>query len=294
MAMDSYEYTAPTVDEAVALGLRELGLRREDVEVEVIRKGSRGILGIGRTDAVVRLTPKPRPTERPGEEKSSPQAAAPVQTTETVTPTPAPEMSTAEVPPLPTEEAPTAEVEAEEPPANTAVAVQEEPTPAQTEEESLPTAQEIGELAQGFLSEMLALMGIRAQVELHFVEPDEGDEPVIRLNVVGDNLGMLIGRHGETLNQVQYLIRLMVNQRIHRWVPLLVDVNDYREERAERLQRLALRLADQVMASGRGVALEPMPAADRRQIHLALRDHPHVYTESIGEGDRRKVRILPK
>lgn len=293
MAMDSYEYTAPTVDEAVALGLQELGLRREDVEVEVVRKGSRGILGIGRTDAIVRLTPKPRPTERP-DEKIPPQAAAPMQTTAPVTPTPAPEMPTAEAPPLPTEEAPTAEAEAEEPPADTTAAVQEEPTPAQSEEEGLPAPQEIGELAQDFLSEMLALMGIRAQVELHFVEPDEGDEPVIRLNVVGDNLGMLIGRHGETLNQVQYLIRLMVNQRIHRWVPLLVDVNDYREERAERLQRLALRLADQVMASGRGVALEPMPAADRRQIHLALRDHPHVYTESIGEGDRRKVRILPK
>ncbi len=274
MSVQPYEFTAPTVDEAIALGLRELGLQPEDVEVQVVRKGSRGLLGIGRTDAIVRLIPKraPAPTSGDVEEAAAPEAPPPAErevaegsAAQEAPPTVAPEQE----PPVPAEETPPAS-----PP--------------------ISSPQEIGELARDLLVEMVDLMGIRARVELHFLDPDQGTEPVIRLNVVGDDLGMLIGRHGQTLASVQYLVRLMVNQRIHRWVPLVVDVNDYREERAERLQRLALRLAEQVVSSGRGVALEPMPAADRRQIHLALRDHPQVYTQSVGEGDRRKVQILPK
>ncbi len=277
MSVQPYEFTAPTVDEAIALGLQELGLQPEDVEVQVVRKGSRGLLGIGRTDAIVRLIPRHPPES----------------TAEGVAAAEEPEAS-----PSPAEPQASASPEADLAPSPEEIPatgpVQAVPLPAEETPPPLPSPQEIGQLARDLLTEMVDLMGIRARVELHFLDPDQGTDPVIRLNVVGDDLGMLIGRHGQTLASVQYLVRLMVNQRIHRWIPLIVDVNNYREERAERLQRLALRLAEQVVSSGRGVALEPMPAADRRQIHLALRDHPQVYTQSVGEGDRRKVQILPK
>ena len=280
MSVQPYEFTAPTVDEAIALGLQELGLQPEDVEVQVVRKGSRGLLGIGRTDAIVRLIPRHSPAP------TSEEVAKPAE----------PEVSSApseqEAPEGPASDLSASQEELPAPGSAQAAPLSAEATPSPPP--PLPSPQEIGQLARDLLTEMVDLMGIRARVELHFLDPDQGTDPVIRLNVVGDDLGMLIGRHGQTLASVQYLVRLMVNQRIHRWIPLIVDVNDYREERAERLQRLALRLAEQVVSSGRGVALEPMPAADRRQIHLALRDHPQVYTQSVGEGDRRKVQILPK
>jgi spoIIIJ-associated protein len=104
----------------------------------------------------------------------------------------------------------------------------------------------------------------------------------------------LIGRRGETLNNLQYLVRLMVNQRLHRWKNIVVDVEGYRRRRMEHLAQLALRSAQQVAQTGRALALEPMPASERRIIHLTLRDHPDVITESSGEGERRKVQILPR
>jgi spoIIIJ-associated protein len=86
----------------------------------------------------------------------------------------------------------------------------------------------------------------------------------------------------------------MVNQRFHQWKNIVVDVEQYRQRRAEHLVQLALRSADQVARTGRPLSLEPMPANERRIIHLALRDHPQVYTESSGEGERRKIQLLPK
>ena len=114
------------------------------------------------------------------------------------------------------------------------------------------------------------------------------------LNIVGDELGVLIGRQNETLSALEFVTRLMVNQQVRTRTNFVVDVNGYRAKRAESLRKLALRMADQVAESGRTVALEPMPPAERRIIHLALRDHPTVITQSIGEGDRRKVTVVLK
>ncbi len=168
-----------------------------------------------------------------------------------------------------------------------------EPVEALEPEEFGP--EQVRELATELLEEMLKLMGIRAHVVSEWAEPTpEQSEPPLLLDIRGENLGVLIGRHGETLASIQYLVRLMINQRTHRWHNIVVDVDQYKARRAERLAQMARRMAEQVVRTGRPVSLEPMPPADRRLIHLALRDHEQVYTESTGEGDRRKVQILPK
>jgi spoIIIJ-associated protein len=147
------------------------------------------------------------------------------------------------------------------------------------------------------LAGLLERMNLKATVEVvpqSEAETDEEDEQVLVLNIEGDDLGVLIGRQNETLSALEYLTRLMVNQQVHMRSTFVVDVNGYRAKRAESLRRLALRMAEQVVQTGRMVALEPMPPAERRIIHIALREHPSVETESVGEGDRRKVTVIPK
>ncbi len=268
----SGEFRGKTVEAAVAAGLAALRLAREDVEVEVVRPGSRGVLGIGAEDAIVRLStvrsepPEPRPTPRP-EPKSEPRPApAPRQE-----PKPAPQV---------VQPALSAEPKV--------------PAPAVvTSDERVAAAAEKG---RELLAGMLELMNLTAHVEIvpqSAAEIDD-DEPALVLNIVGDDLGVLIGRQNETLSALEFVTRLMVNQQVRTRTNFVVDVNGYRAKRAESLRKLALRMADQVSQSGRTVALEPMPPAERRIIHLALREHPSVITQSVGEGDRRKVTIVPK
>jgi spoIIIJ-associated protein len=151
-------------------------------------------------------------------------------------------------------------------------------------------------LGSQILQGLIDRMNVRARVEVvpqSDAEVDDG-EPVQVLNIVGDDLGVLIGRQNEVLSAMELITRLMVNQSIHARSDFIVDVNGYRAKRAESLRKLALRMADQVVETGRTAFLEPMSPAERRIIHIALRDHPGVTTQSIGEGDRRKVTIVPK
>jgi spoIIIJ-associated protein len=139
-------------------------------------------------------------------------------------------------------------------------------------------------------------MNIRASVEttLGYELADEGQPPPIVLNITGEDLGILIGRRGETLRALQYLVRLMVSHRLKHWTNLVVDVENYVSRRRRTLEGLAERVAEQVARTGRMQALEPMSAYDRRVIHVTLRKHPEVTTQSVGEGERRKVTIIPK
>ena len=145
------------------------------------------------------------------------------------------------------------------------------------------------------LEELLARMKINAQVLARWGEPDEPGEPrPLLLDVRGDDLSMLIGRKGETLSALQYLTRLIASKELGAGVNLHVDVEGYRQRREEQLRRMARRMAEQVVQRRRTMTLEPMPASERRIVHLELRGHPDVYTESVGEGDQRKVTIIPK
>ena len=146
-------------------------------------------------------------------------------------------------------------------------------------------------------SELLDAMGFQARVVPRrggsALEEDDGP-PTVTLDIVGDDLGMLIGRRGEHLAQLQYLVTLLVNRRVHGWNRVSLDVEGYKRRREESLIGLAERVARQVARSGRPIQLEPMPPNERRIVHLALRHDTEVMTESSGEGDLRRVVIMPK
>ncbi len=218
MSEASREFSDKTVEQAIAKGLAELGMAHDAVQIEIVREGSRGILGIGGEDAVVRLTPHP---------------TAAVVADDTVA------------------------------------------------------------MASQMLATLLNQMGIHARVES---QPDYASESpnAFLLNIIGDDLGVLIGRRGETLRDLEYVMRLMVAQKTGKPAKLSIDVEGYRIRRERVLRELAKRMADRVTASRQPITLEAMPPNERRIIHLTLRDHPNVRTNSIGEGEHRRVMILHK
>jgi spoIIIJ-associated protein len=150
---------------------------------------------------------------------------------------------------------------------------------------------DVVKVAKDVAEELIKSMRITADVSV--TQSATGELPVT-LNIDGDDLGVLIGRRGQTLASLQYVIRLIVAEKLKMWVPINVDVAGYKNRRYESLQNLALRLAEQVQRNRRLIMLEPMPADERRIIHLALADHPDITTQSMGEGEMRKVAILLK
>ncbi len=140
-------------------------------------------------------------------------------------------------------------------------------------------------VATGVIETLLELIGLEGTIEA------SSDETSILIDIDGDDLGILIGRQGQTLACLQHIIRLIVGGQLKTWLPLNVDVCGYRKRRYESLQKLALRLAEQVTLRRRSMTMEPMPPDERRIIHLTLADHPDVITYSTGEGEGRKVVI---
>jgi len=150
---------------------------------------------------------------------------------------------------------------------------------------------DVASVAKEVLETLIQSMGISAEVS---VTQGSTNELPLTLDIEGDDLGVLIGRRGQTLASLQYIVRLIVAEKLKMWVPTNVDVAGYKKRRYESLRSLALRLAEQVKRNRRLITLEPMPADERRIIHLALADHPDVATQSTGEGETRKVAILLK
>jgi len=149
---------------------------------------------------------------------------------------------------------------------------------------------EAEQLATEILDFFLGTMGVVATT---FVREDATDG-VIAFEIEGEDAGLLIGRRGETLQSLQFLVNLIVNKQLGRQVYVTIDVEGYRERRQDSLRSLAERTAERVVSSGRSVQLQPMPAAERRIIHVTLAEHPDVRTESKGDGDQRRVVVLPK
>jgi len=171
----------------------------------------------------------------------------------------------------------------------TAPAGAAEPTPFEFEKDE-------AELARSVLLELLDLLGMEnAQVDARQTKPAEGEEesPLL-LDVHGPGTDALIGRRGETIAALQYITRLIAGREMSSRVWLVLDVGGFKARREKTLRRLAHRMAEQALHSHRTEVLEPMPPHERRIIHLALRDHPSVITKSVGEGDRRKVTIIPQ
>jgi spoIIIJ-associated protein len=253
------EIIAPTVDEAIEKGLSDLGLTREAVEVEVLDEGGKGLFGLGNRQARIRLTVL---GETAVEEIDG----------ESIDPGITPE----------------AAIESQE---------------IQAEEDFLDEDEEppfigddyILDIARDVVSELLEKMKVRATVTSEYVpDTDARSRVPIRVNIQGDDLSYLIGRQAETLNSLQYISSLIINKEIGRSIPLIVDVEGYRIRRENQLRQLARRMADQAISTGRRQVLEPMPASERRIVHIELRDNPQVTTESIGEDPRRKVTIIPE
>lgn len=151
------------------------------------------------------------------------------------------------------------------------------------------------ETARSVLLELLDMLGVqKARVEVRRAEPAEGEEAPIVLNARGVGVEALIGRRGETLSALQHITRLITSRELESHSNLVVDIDGFKARREQSLRRLAQRMADQALRTGRTVVLEPMPPHERRIIHIALRDHPLVTTQSVGEGERRKVTIIPR
>ena len=145
----------------------------------------------------------------------------------------------------------------------------------------------------GIVNKILAAMGVHTITTLKSAnDPDSGGPSI---DITGDDSGLLIGRRGETLRALQFLVNLIVRNNLKEdAVRVVLDIERYKERRNSSLTDMALRVAEKVAGSGRAVSLEPMPPAERRVVHMALADHPRVSTESNGVGDSRKVVIAPK
>ncbi len=149
-------------------------------------------------------------------------------------------------------------------------------------------------VVSALLDKMHLTASVSAQEAVASDAQDEQRGQTIEVDVKGDNLSNLIGRRGETLDNLQYVARLLVAKELGRYVNLVIDVEGYKSHREEMLKQLAQRMAERVVTSHKPVTLEPMPANERRIIHLSLRDHPGVRTESVGTDEHRKVTIFPK
>jgi len=160
----------------------------------------------------------------------------------------------------------------------------------------LPQA-EVAEIAEGVLDRLISLMGLIGSVtpqDKPFFDEGEAARPSVSFDIRGDDLGILIGRRGQTLACLQYLVRLIVGNQTKNRIPIVVDVEGYKQRRYQTLQSLAHQMAEQVKVRETSVTLEPMPAYERRIVHLTLADDPDVSTESIGQGEARRVVIAPK
>ena len=258
------EVSGQDVDEAVDSGLDQLGVPRNQVEIEVLDEGRRGLLGIGGREAVVRLRIKTAPEPAPAPAKPKPVPKAPVA---------AEVVEAAETPPMTAED--------------------EQKVEAKPEVQT-PSTAEI-ETAVSVVEGLLEHMAIEATVSSRLSEPDDltGRRLAI-LDIEGDDLSVLIGPRGETLDALQYVSRLMVGHQLQQRAHFVIDIDGYRERREQALSRLAERMAGKAVKRGSPITLEAMPAHERRIIHMALRESPEVTTESTGEGKRRRVRIYPK
>lgn len=263
--MRTVRITAKTIEAAVAEGLEKLGISREEAVVHIVEQPSSGLFGlIHKKMAVVDISAPDEEVSEGTVEEASPAEEAKEET-------PAEEPKAEEAAP-----------EAEEAPAEEKKAEREEPTFDPEEQKK------VAEEAKTFLAGVFAGMHLAVTMECRMTEER------IMINLVGDGLGILIGKHGQTLDALQYLTNLAAGKSFRHHYFILLDVENYRERRQDTLEALARRLAGKVKRTGEEIRLEPMAAGERRIIHLALQDDHAVSTDSEGEAPYRYVVIRPK
>jgi|SRR5918996_1117755 spoIIIJ-associated protein len=210
--MEAVVRTARTVEEAEELALKELGVDRSEVEVEILSRGKSGFLGIGAELARVRVT-------------------------------------------------------------------------------RISEGGDVASTAVNTVNQILSRAKVNVVSTLRAAHDPEVGGPIIDLT--GEDSGLLIGRRGQTLQALQFIVNLMVRKDFGEAIRVVLDVEHYRQRREASLRDMASKVASRVVQTGRGITLEPMSAADRRVIHLSLANHQGVTTESVGFGEERKVTILP-
>lgn len=265
--MSFIDVTGKTEEEAIRKALEQLQKDRDDVSVEILERAKSGFLGIGSSPAKVRVTyadPEPAAASVP-EKKAEPK----------------PEKK----PDRP-----------QQPPKAAAPAKTEKP-----EKKAEPAAQKPAPKADGvctdenaerivaFLEGLLQHMNSNARVKVY--ETEKGRYKAV---LVGEKLGQFIGRRGETLDALQYLTSLQVNKGREGYIRVTLDTENYRAKREDSLRRLAQRMANRAVKTGRRVVLEPMNPYERRVLHTALQNHPAVTTHSEGEEPNRRVVIMLK
>ena len=305
MSKKSFEFSAKTIEEAISLGLEELGVAISDVTVDILQEGSKGLFGLfGSRLAKVKLTlnndeedvelakelvsqmmrddrEEEQPVEKKPVEKKAEKKPAEKKPVEKKA-----EKKPAEKKPVEKKaeekkpaEKKTPEKKAEKKPAEPKVIV-----PAEQADRATAAGK-----AQEFLQELTKLMGVNVSVAV--ATDDEGN---VKVNMEGDTLGILIGRRGETLDALQYLTSLQVNKGQNDYTRVTLDTENYRAKREEALIRLANRMANRAQKTGRKVAMEPMNPYERRILHSALQNNPNVSTHSEGEEPNRHVVITLK
>jgi len=256
--VDGVEFSGKTVEDAITQAERQLGAPRDTLTVEVLTQGSRGVFGIGAEAARIAVS-RPQPLE-------TAHVAQPVES-----------------PIAPPDEVPLPVIERIEAKDAWTTDETEEPfSETLTKSDGTLTAD-----ARTVLADLLNSMGFDVEV---VVRSDEN--PVI-LAVNGENLGVLIGRRGDNLSSLQFMLNLILSKDRREWPKVVIDVENYRARREESLRSLADRIAYRVSRGTRPFTLEAMPASDRRIIHLSLRERADVETYSIGEGASRRVVIAP-
>jgi spoIIIJ-associated protein len=262
--------TGRTVNEAVEEGLKQLGISRDQAAVHVLEEPSRGLISlIRKKQAVVEITPvvpEPEKDGKPCDEKT--------------------EAAGSEI-----EEAPEPAGEKEEI-ISGGTQEADQPSCEKSDIGEMPFSEEdqekTAEKAREFLTDVFQAMHMEVVIE-KMMSPER-----ILFNLHGEGLGILIGKHGQTLNALQYLTNMAAGKDFKRKYFVLIDVEHYRERRQSTLESLAHRLAGRVKKTHEPLALEPMNASERRVIHMALQDDESITTDSEGEEPYRKVVIRPK
>ena len=254
---DSIEVEAATVDEAIREALDKLGADEDDVAIEILSTPRSGLLGLGARSAKVRV--KRRPAEGAQSQVSSPGRVKPQK-------------------PRPSAETRTDQTRTND---------QSDDTGDQAPRQSADL-QVQGREAVSLLNQILVLMGEKANVEV-----TEASAEAIEVEIKGDGSGILIGRHGQTLDALEYLLNRLIARQIKDAVPVIIDTEAYRARRRQQLERMALSMGERAKREHRPVSLDPMPPRDRRIIHLTLKDDPLVITRSSGSGYLRALEIAP-
>ena len=251
--MRSIEKVGRTVDDAITEALIELGASTDEVEIEVISKGSKGLLGFGAKEAKVRVTLKEVETKEELEVKEIKEII--------------PEKVSID------ESVETHEVQGDS--EDTVVASREE-------------VEKVIKNAEDFLNKLLKQMDIECTIKSEVVNNNR-----ISISLEGKNMGIIIGKRGETLDAIQYLVNIVANKERKEYIKIMLDTENYRARREETLRRLAFKLSKKVQKSRKPIILEPMNPYDRRIIHSALQDSKFVKTHSEGKEPFRKVVITP-